>query len=160
MRVLKIIGKIDININVPEDAVITTVSINDYLNTQYEEKFDFIFCVYVLQSLWTNKVGSAISKLVNDLAHMGELHIYVPAAEQAAKALIKGGDDPITFYQLWGTKEFPTHTGFTLVWLRALVVQAGALVRRANLSQFKLSYEDKEVTALGHFLLATIVRDR
>lgn len=160
MRVLKIIGGIDININVPEGSEITTVTLKEYIKTEYDTQFEFIFCVHVLQTLWSSEVGAVVEKLVNDLAQMGELHIYVPAAEQAAKAFIKGETDPALFYLFWGTKKKPHHSGFTLMWLRALLVQSGALVRRANLSQFTLTFEDQEANALGHYLLATVVRGR
>lgn len=158
MRVLKIIGGIDINVNVPEGSEITTVTLQEYLETEYDHQFEFIFCVHVLQTLWSSEVGPAINKLIKDLAHMGELHIYVPAAEQAAKAFIKGETDPALFYLFWGTKKEPHHSGFTLMWLRALLVQSGALVRRANLSRFTLNFEDQETNAVGHYLLATVLR--
>jgi hypothetical protein len=160
MRVLKITGQIDINLDIPEGSEVTTVSLQDYLETEYEHPFDFIFCVHVLQTLWAKQVGAAVEKLIHDLAHMGEIHLYVPAAEQAAKSMLKGETDPVIFYLLWGTEDQPSHTGFTLLWIRALLVQYGALVRRAEFSRLSLSFNDKESNVLGHYLLATTVKDR
>lgn len=159
MRILKIIGDIDINLELPKDAEIQTAKLNDYIVTEYKEKFDIILCVQVLQTLWAAQVGQAIEKLVEDLEHMGELHIHVPATEQAAKALLKEEADPVAFYLLWGTEDRPFHTGFTLTWLRAEVMAAGAIVRSANIGLFNLRFNEREVRAPEHVVIATVVRD-
>lgn len=158
MRVLKIVGDIDIAIDVPEGTEIITTDMETYLNTTYEEKLDMIFCIHALQTLWGSEVTGAIEKLVNDLAHMGELHVHVPAIEQAAKSLIRGETDPLAFYLTWGTPARPFHCGFTLMWLRALIVQAGAIVREATMNSFVLESDGQELGAIGHAVLATVIR--
>jgi hypothetical protein len=159
MRVLKIISDIEIVVTLPEDAEIVTVSMGDYLTQEYQEKFDMIFCVHSLQTLWASQVASAIKKMVGDLANLGELYIHVPATEHAAKALLRDETDPAAFYLIWGTEKRPFHVGFTLFWLRALVEQAGAIVRNANVGVFKLEFNGQEVKAPEHEILATVVRD-
>lgn len=158
MRILKIFGDINIEIDAPEDAEIIEIDINEYRDTEYEEKFDLIFCIHALQTFWAHEVNDVIKKLVDDLAHMGELHIHVPAVEQAAKSLLKNETDPLSFYMIWGTQNRPFHCGFTLLWLRAAVTQAGGLVRDASFSRFNIKLDDKELGAIGHAVLATVVR--
>lgn len=159
MRVLKIIGDIDIALELPEDAHIETVKMDDYMVTEYEERFDMILCVHTLQTLWAAQIGDAVKKLVGDLAHRGELQIHVPATEHAAKALIKDETDPIAFYMIWGTEKRPFHTGFTLMWLRAIIEQSGAIVRRANIGLFNFQFNEVEVRAPEHVVTATVDRD-
>ena len=143
MRVLKIIGDIGINTNLPEDADITEVKLDDYMVTEYEEKFDVILCIHTLQTLWTDQLSGAIEKLLNDLVNYGELHIHVPATEQAVRAMLKGIQDPVIFYMVWGSRERPFHSGFNLLWLRALVENAGGIVRTATMGKFKMQRGDE-----------------
>ena len=160
MRVLKIMGDVDIQINLPEDAEVTTVRLEDFINTDYGDlKFDIIACVHVLQTLWSHEVFDAIQKLVDTLANKGELYIHVPGIEQAVKPLIKNTLDPVAFYLIWGSEKTPFHTGFTLMWLRQLVMKAGGIVRNANVGLFNLEYSGKKVKGIEHHLLATVVRD-
>jgi hypothetical protein len=158
VRVLKITSDIDINVDLPEDAEITEVKLDDYMVTEYDHKFDIILCVHALQTLWTDQVSGVIQKLVDDLAQMGELHIHVPATEQALKALMKGSQDPVAFYMVWGSKDRPFHTGFNLLWLRLIVEQAGAIIRVATVGKFKLTSAGKEVPAVEHIVIATVIR--
>ena len=158
MRVLKIVGDINISVDLPKDAEIIEANLEEFISTEYEDKFDIILCVHVLQSLWTDQVSEVIGKLVNDLKEKGELHIHVPATEQATKALLQGVQDPVAFYMIWGSKERPSHTGFNLFWLRTLVEQTGAIVRNATMGKFKMVSGDKEVYALEHIVIATVIR--
>jgi len=158
MRILKIIGDIDININLPEDTEVFESKLSDYMVTEYEEKFDMIFCIHALQTLWADQVGDAIQKLVKDLKDRGELHIHVPATEQAMKTLLKNENDPTLFYMIWGSKENPFHVGFNLVFLRALVEESGALIRQATIGLFSMKRGDEEVKAVEHIIVATVDR--
>ena len=158
MRVLKIIGDIDIKLELPEDAEIVDVKINDYLVTEYDEKFDIILCVHALQTLWVGQTTQAIEKLVDDLADRGELHVHVPATEQALKSMLRQQQDPMVFYMIWGTKDRPFHSGFTLLWLRALIEQTGASIRRAEMGVFKMQQGEKEVRGVEHVVIATVDR--
>jgi hypothetical protein len=158
MRVLKIIGDIDIKLDLPEDTEITEIKLDDYLVTEYENKFDIILCVHALQTLWSDQISDAAEKLVNDLEERGELHIHVPATEQAVKAMLTGTQDPVAFYMVWGTKERPFHCGFNLMWLRGIVEQSGAIVRSANMGVFKMKKGNEEVKAVEHVVIATVIR--
>ena len=158
MRVLKIVGDIDIGLDLPKNTEITEVKLSDYAVTEYAEKFDMILCVHALQTLWTDQVSEVVNKLVNDLANMGELHIHVPATEQALKAMLKGSQDPVAFYMVWGSKERPFHTGFNLLWLRLIVEQTGAIIRTATMGTFKLTSGEREVSAVEHIVIATVIR--
>jgi hypothetical protein len=158
MRVLKIIGDINIGLDLPKDTEVVEIAINDYMVTDYEEKFDMILCIHALQTLWADQTADAIQKLVDDLKEMGELHIHVPATEQATKALLKGTQDPVAFYMIWGSKERPFHSGFNLYWLRGIVENAGAIVRTATMGKFKMTSGDKELYAVEHVVIATVIR--
>jgi hypothetical protein len=159
MRVLKVVGDIDVNLDLPEDTEITEIGLEDYLEATYEEKFDLIFCVHVLQALWASQVSDVIGKLVSELKQGGELHIHVPATEQAAKALLLNETDPVAFYMIWGTEKRPFHTGFTLLWLRAILTQVGAIVRNANMGIYNLTFNGREAKAVEHVVIATVIRD-
>ena len=159
MRILKIAGDVDIKLDVPDDAEVVDVAIDEYLVYDFEEKFDLIFCTHALQSLWATELSEAFKKLVDDLAHMGELHIHVPAIEPAVKSIIKNVVDPLAFYVLWGTRGRPFHSGFTLEWLRATVEAAGGLVRSANMGMFRLQREDEVIDAIEHVVIATVIRE-
>jgi hypothetical protein len=157
VRVLKIIGDIDIGLDLPKDADIVEVTLPEYLDTTYEDRFDLILCVHILQTLWTDEVSAAIIKLVGDLAHLGELHIHVPATEQAVKAMLQGIHDQVAFYMVWGSKDRPFHTGFNLLWLRAIVEQTGAIIRTATMGKFSISAKDEEKVGIEHVVIATVV---
>jgi hypothetical protein len=158
MRVLKIVGDIDIKLDLPPDTDITETKLADYLVTEYDNKFDIILCVHALQTLWPDQVSSATEKLVNDLGERGELHIHVPATEQALRSMLKGTQDPAALYMIWGTRDNPFHSGFNLMWLRAIVEQSGAIVRSANMGIFTMKKGDEDVRAIEHVVIATVIR--
>jgi hypothetical protein len=159
MKVLKIIGDIDINAQLPEDAEVITTKIDDYMVAEYEEPFDMIFCIHVLQTMWGTRVNGVIDKMVKELKPMGELHVYVPAVEYAAKVLAKNNPDPVALYMIWGSQDRPFHCGFTLMWLRALVEETGAVVRSANVGIFTLNFNDQEARVPQHAVVATVIPD-
>ena len=159
MKVLKIIGDIDITADLPEDAIIQTVKLDDYMVTEYPERFDMILCVHVLQTLWAHQVSAVIAKMVGEVKHLGELHIQVPATELAAKSLLKNVTDPLAFYLIWGTTSRPFHCGFTLLWLRAQMEQTGVITRYANSRAIELLFDGKKRRIPEHAVIATVIRD-
>jgi len=159
MKVLKIVGDLDIKTDLPEDAEITTVKLDDYMVSECEEQYDMILCVHVLQTLWAHQVGDVIKQMIGELKDRGELHIQVPSAELAAKAMLKNQTDPLAFYLIWGTSNRPFHCGFTLLWLRAMVAQAGAIERYANVRIIKLQFNGSEENVPEHYVIATVIRD-
>jgi len=160
MRILKILGNIEIDFEVPEDAIVESVKINDYLVTEYEEKFDLIFCIHTLQLLWPYQVADAISKMVADLKDKGELHIHVPATDMAMEKFINNHADIAPLYMLWGTVENPFHCGFTLLYLRVLLTNCkGALVREAKTGAYTISKDDQKEQVPEYVVVTTVIRD-
>lgn len=159
MRVLKIIGDIDIKLELIEDTEITRVGLDDYIATDYDEPFDMILCVHALQTLWADEIGPVIIKLLKDLKDRGELRIHVPATEQALKSMLRQQQDPMAFYMVWGTKDNPFHSGFTLLWLRALIEQAGAVIRLADMGIFTVKQGEKDVKGVEHVVVATVIHN-
>lgn len=98
-----------------------------------EDKFDQIYLTGALECIPREQVVDTLAKLGPILAELGELHVRVPSLEWACKE-IASVDSPnaLAYRWLYGTTDRPHRSGFTLLWLRLAMLNAGYNVRKAT----------------------------
>jgi hypothetical protein len=121
------------------DAEIEAVAFADidkwYDSTKYE-RYDAIVVGHVLQLVERRVMPDFMKMLKGLVRDMGEIHIYVPDLDWAARMLIENKPNPLIQYALYGNEKFPHRSGFTLLWLRQLVEGADIIVRHSTMSGY------------------------
>ncbi len=113
--------------------------------------FDQIFLTGALERSPREQVVDLLKVYRLLLAELGELHVRVPSLEWAAKE-IAVNDQPsrLAYHWLYGTQEAPHRCGFTLLWLRLALLNAGYNVRQCT----QLVVQSGALTALENYALA------
>lgn len=121
------------------DAVIESISFKDFFDGEIAtDKYDVVVAGHILQLVDRRVLPDFVKRLKNLVHDMGEVHIYVPDMEWAAKMLIDNKPNPLIQYVLYGNEEYPHKSGFTLLWLRQLCESAQILVRYSTISAFSV----------------------
>lgn len=98
-------------------------------------EYDRVLCSHVLEHVEYNRVVKACVEMGRVLAEDGELHVFVPSLEWAARQVLSEKMSPITIMHLYGLQSTPWQyhkAGFTLILLRQVVTQAGLKVAAAQ----------------------------
>jgi len=86
----------------------------------------------------------------------GELHVFVPSMEWAAREILSEDPSPLTLIQLYGTQQNEDNfwlSGHTLRRLRIDMEEAGFTVEAAKVGYYVMSVNGKDERAEEHYVL-------
>jgi len=147
---IAIFGMIDVEQK--EGLQITHLDIHDY---NLDSGFDQIIVGNALQELPRSKVMKFLQDVYAMLFNRGELVLYVPSAEWAAKQIFTNKPDNLTYYMLYGEDTKPFRACYSMLALRTQVERAGFITRSATESILKIgSTEGKTFAMPVHSLVA------
>lgn len=107
-----------------------------------DNSFDRILLSHVLEHVEYKRVHEALVELARLLAVGGELHIFVPSLEWAARQILSDQMSPATIMHIYGLQSTPWQyhkAGFTLLALRGVVGGAGLNVAIARRSIYHIT---------------------
>lgn len=105
------------------------------IQTMLDKHYDVIYCSNSLQGVEAKEVTRYLRVFCEQLNDRGELWVITPSLEWAANEALNKEPNPVLNYVLYGPKEYPTRTGFTLALLRNLIEDAGLIARKAYQEQ-------------------------
>ena len=107
-----------------------------------EEPFEAALLASVLQTLPRNKVQEALENIYNLLPDGGRIIVTVPSLEWACRNVVTQNDISLAAYiAIYGVEGEPHLTGFTLLWLRRSLEEAGFIVVEARSEGFKMQFK-------------------
>ncbi len=131
------------------------VTHHDIHNYTLDGQYDQIIVGNALPELYRSQVIPFLDEMRKHLAFRGELVLYVPSAEWAAKQVFKNETDNLTFYMLYGEENKPFRACYSMLALRTLIERAGYITRNASDYILKLqSNAGEEVFMPVHSLTA------
>jgi hypothetical protein len=108
----------------------------DYVN---EGPFDAVLLASHLQVLKRHQVPQAISKLYEELVDGGRIIVTVPSLEWACREVITQNDIPLSAYiSMYGPEGEAYLCGFTMLWLRRALEEAGFIILEARTENFRM----------------------
>lgn len=107
------------------------------------KEYDVVVAGHILQLVERKKMPEFAKRLRTLVRDMGEIHIYVPDLDWAARMLIVNKPSPLIQFAIYGSEKYPHRSGFTLLWLRRLVEGADIIVRHATMSAFSVMVGDE-----------------
>lgn len=145
----------DLSQTLPPGTEIATVDVHTYktyLKNDLEKK-DVIIAFHSLQKCEAQEVPAVINKMVKDLAIKGELWVYVPSFEWATAQTADNTPSPAFHSMLFGEKENPNRSTFTILWLRSLMEFSGLVIRNARHEPIMLKNGTAEIPALMNIVI-------
>lgn len=130
------------NMDVPEDKDTEVVHLDILNYDKCEHLFDQVIVGNALQELPRNQVMDFLKCAYNMIRDMGELVLYVPSAEWAAKQIFTNKPDNVTYYMLYGDDAKPFRACYSMLALRTQVERAGFVTRSATESLLKIGSTD------------------
>ena len=113
--------------------------------------FDQIYLTGALECVPREYVVDRLNGWAFLLADLGELHVRVPSLEWATKEIaVSDSPKALAYRWIYGTPERIHRSGFTLLWLRLALLNAGYNVRQAT----QLVVQVGEQKALENYALA------
>lgn len=112
-----------------------------------DASFDRILASHVLEHVEYKRVNEALTELARLLAPGGELHVFVPSLEWAARQILSESPSPATIMHLYGLQSTPWQyhkAGFTLMALRQVVSSVGLNVAVARRAIYKVVGKDAQ----------------
>ncbi len=108
----------------------------EYVN---QGPFDAILLASHLQIVRRKDVTQVIAKLYDELSDGGRIIVTVPSLEWACRQIATQNDVPLNAYvSIYGTGEEPYLSGFTMLWLRRALEEAGFIILEARTESFRL----------------------
>ena len=101
-----------------------------------DKQYEVVVVGHVLQLVERPGMPDFMKMLKGLVRDMGEIHIYVPDLDWAARMLLRNKPNPLIQYAFYGNEQYPHRSGFTLLWLRHLVEGAEIIVRHATMSGY------------------------
>lgn len=147
---IAIFGSMDVP---PKEGLeVTYCNIHSYtIDTTYDQ----IIVGNALQELPRSKVMPFLADAYKMLNNLGELVLYVPAAEWAAKQIFTNKPDNVTYYMLYGEDTKPFRACYSMLALRTQVERAGFITRSASESILKIGTKEGDAFAMPvHSLVA------
>ena len=130
------------SMDVPEQDGIEVVHLDIHNYDKCEHLFDQVIVGNALQELPRSKVMEFLGCVYNMIRDMGELVLYVPSAEWAAKQIFTNKPDNVTYYMLYGEDTKPFRACYSMLALRTQVERAGFITRSATESILKIGSTD------------------
>jgi len=116
-------------------------------------EYDVVYCSHALQSINRTQVPVVIDMMKKRTKQGGELWLFTPSLEWAAGEILKNEPNPLVQAVLFGFDN-QNRTGFTLLWLRALLENAGMITRRANQGPYQVNVNDQVETLPQNIVIA------
>ena len=108
----------------------------EYVN---EGPFDAILLASHLQIVQRQNVSTVIQALYDELVDGGRMIITVPSLEWACRQVCVENDIPIEAYiSIYGLEKEPYLCGFTMLWLRRALEEAGFIILEARTDWFRM----------------------
>lgn len=121
------------NVELHEGDELKEYDIMNYAgNPKLDGLFDRVIVSLDLSRLPMSRVMPFLNNVFEMLVPMGELTVYTPCAEFAAKQIFTNSPDALTFLSLYGGDEQPYRACYSLLNLRNLLERAGFVARLAN----------------------------
>ncbi|OPZ47404.1 MAG: hypothetical protein BWY95_01493 [Bacteroidetes bacterium ADurb.BinA104] len=131
----------------------------DIHNYTLDGQYDQIIVANALPELHRNKVIPFLENAYNALVNRGELILYVPSAEWAAKQIFTNTADNITYYMLYGEEAKPFRACYTMLALRTLVERVPFVVRSASENILKISTPEGETVKMPVHAITAVRND-
>lgn len=115
--------------------------------------YDVVYCSHALPTIDRAKVPSVVDSLRKCLKAGGELWLITPSLEWAAGQVLANEPNPLAQVVLFGL-DIPSRTGYTLLWLRSLVENAGMITRRAFQGPYTIRVNEEDVQLPQNVVIA------
>ena len=112
-----------------------------------DASFDRILLSHVLEHVEYKRATDALTEMARLLAPGGELHVFVPSLEWAARQILSEKMSPATIMHIYGLQSTPWQyhkAGFTLMALRGVVSASGLNVAVARRAIYKIVGSDAQ----------------
>lgn len=129
------------------DAEIDVVAMKPKKNTRY----DAVVAFMVLQKVFIKDITNTLKMWVDALNVGGTIVILVPSLEWAAFQILTPEPNPALYRHLYGTKDNPVNSMYTMMMLRHYLASAGIAVTHAKTGEYTLG----EYTADCHIIEGT-----
>lgn len=109
--------------------------------------FDAILLASHLQTVKRHQVPKVMSELYKELVNGGRIIVTVPSLEWACREVCTQNDISLGAYlSIYGTESENYLCGFTMLWLRRCLEEAGFIIVEARTQTFKLNIHIGNVT--------------
>lgn len=117
-------------------------------DTEYVDElpYEAALLASTLQTVQRTQVTQVLQTLYDDLPDGGRLVVTVPSLEWACTEIVTKADISLGAYMsIYGTEGEPFLTGFTLLWLRRCMEEAGFVIVEARTESFKMRFTMGEI---------------
>jgi 2-polyprenyl-3-methyl-5-hydroxy-6-metoxy-1,4-benzoquinol methylase len=118
------------------------------------ELYDVVYCSHALQFVPRQKVPLTIEALKAKVKSGGELWFITPSLEWAASQVVRNEPNPLIQTTIYGNGEEVYRSGFTLLWLRALLENIGLIVRKATQQMWMVKQGEDTLTIPENVVVA------
>lgn len=141
------------------NAEITAMSAGALRAKKPKDEYDVVVMAHSLQRLEPMDVPDTVKRLADAAKMLGEVWIITPSLEWATKESEKESPSPALHYVLCGGKDDPHRCGFTIMWLRSLMAEAGLVTRQARHDVYTVEMSGQPVQVLQNRVIGLKVID-
>lgn len=123
------------------------------------ESYDHIVARHSMPVLYVDEILPKLKEMVDHLNKNGRLHIVTPCFEWAAGLAFKSEVPPSFYFTLYGSKEYPYHSCYTIQWLRDTLEALGLVIREAKTTTAVVRDGDKDYQTLENHIIGIKYHD-
>ena len=120
---------------------VTVATPEEFIEGKYPNgEYDVVLCAHTLQYVDSRMVKDFMDTMAKSIKNHGEVWVIVPSLEWAAAGVLDNSPDPLIQAVMFG-QERAHRSGYTLLWLRALIEGAGLVTRQAKVGAMEIQVE-------------------